>query len=75
MAPLVASEVLAEADLNDDQIALLAVEGGGVQRWGVRDPSGVNEVRGCSMARPKEAVLSLVGKYPIWDAGWGFGTF
>ncbi len=54
---------------------MLAVKGGGVQRWGVRDPSGVNEVKGCSVARPEEAVLSLVGKYPIWDSGWGFGAF
>ncbi len=30
LAPLVASEVLAKADLDDDQVALLAVEGGGV---------------------------------------------
>jgi hypothetical protein len=75
LAPLVASEVLSEADLDDDQVALLAVEGGGVRRWGVRDSSGVYEVRGCSMSRPEETVLSLEGKYPIWDAGWGCGAF
>ncbi len=30
LSPLDASEVLAESDFDDDQIALLAVEGGGV---------------------------------------------
>ncbi len=38
LEPLVASEVLAETDLDDDQVALLAVEGGRVHRWGVRTP-------------------------------------
>ncbi len=27
------------------------------------------------MSRPEEVVLSLVGKYPICDAGWGCGAF
>ncbi len=69
MEPLVASEVLAETYLDDDQVALLAVEGGRFHRWGVRDFSGVDEVWGCSMSRSEEAVLGLERKYPVRDAG------
>ena len=74
MAPLVASEVLAETDLDDDQVALLAVEGGRVYRRCVRDSSGVYEVWGCSMSRSEEAVSSLERKYLVRDAGWGCGA-
>ncbi len=42
--PLLASEVLVETDLDDDHVALLAVEGGRVHRRGVRDSSGVDKV-------------------------------
>ena len=74
LEPLVASEVLAETDLGDDQVALLAVEGGRVHRWDVRDSSSVYEVWGCSMSRSEEAVLSLERKDPVRDAGWGCGA-
>ena len=74
LEPLVASEVLAETNLDDDQVALLAVEGGRVHRWGVRDCSGVDEVWGCSMSRSEEVVLGLERKYPERNAGLGFGA-
>ncbi len=74
LEPLVASEDLAETDLDDDQVALLAAERGRVHRWGVRDSSGVDEVWGCSMSRFAEAILGLERKYPVRDAGWGFGA-
>ncbi len=57
LEPLVASEVLAETNLDDDKVALLAVEGGRVHRWGVPVSSGgVYEVWGCSMSRSEEVV-------------------
>ena len=66
--PLVASEVSAEEDLADDEVALLPVEGGRVRLGVVRDSSGVDEVGGCSMSRAEEAVLYFEGKDPLGDA-------
>ncbi len=66
--PLVATEVLAEIDLDDDQVALLPVEGGRVRLGAVRDSSGVDEVGGCSMPRAEEAVLYFDGNDPLGDA-------
>ena len=57
LEPLVASEVLAETDLDNDHVALLAVEGGRVRLGAVRDSSGVDQVGGCSLSRAKEAFL------------------
>ena len=67
-APLVASEVLAETDLEEDQDALLSVEGGQVRLGAVRDSSGVDEVGGCSMPGAEEAVLYFEGEDPLGDA-------
>ena len=43
-------EVRAESHLNQDEGALLLVEGRGVRRGGVRDSSGVDEVGGDSIS-------------------------
>ena len=53
LKPLVASEVLAESDFDEDEVALLAVESARVRRRGVRYSSGVNEVGGCAVSRPE----------------------
>jgi hypothetical protein len=66
--PFVATEVLAEEDLADEEVALLPVEGGRVRLGAVRDSSGVDEVGGCSMSRAEEAVLYFEGKDPLGDA-------
>ena len=66
--PLVASEVSAEDDLGEEEVALLPVEGGQVRLGAVRDSSGVDEVGGCSMPRAEEAVLYFEGKDPLGDA-------
>ncbi len=46
----VATEVLTEADLDEDEGALLYAEGGGVGRVSVWDPSCLDEVRCCGMS-------------------------
>ena len=46
LKPLVAPEVLAESDLEDDEDALFAVEGVRVRRRGVWYSSGVDKVGG-----------------------------
>ncbi len=66
--PLVATEVPAEDDLADKEVALLPVKGGRVWLGAVRDSSGVDEVGGCSMARLEEVVLYFEGKDPLGDA-------
>ena len=48
-----ASEVPAKADLDKDEVALVAVEGGRVRRWGDRYPLGVDRGRGRSVAAPE----------------------
>ena len=53
LEPLVAPEVLAESDLDNDKDALLAVEGAKVRRRGVRYSSGVDEVKGGAMSLPE----------------------
>ncbi len=45
-----ATKVFAKADLDDDECALLSVEGGRVGRGGVWDPSCIDEVWGCPMS-------------------------
>ena len=65
---LAASEVPAEDDLGEEEVALLPVEGGQVRLGAVRDSSGVDEVGGCSMPRDEEAVLYFEGKDPLGDA-------
>ncbi len=52
LKPLVASEVLAESDLNEDKVALIAVESARVRCRGVRYSSGV-EVGGGAVSRPE----------------------
>ncbi len=46
LKPLVASEVLAKSDFDEDEVALLTVKSFRVRRRGVRYSSGVNEVGG-----------------------------
>ena len=43
-------EVRTEPHFNQDEGALLLVEGRGVRRGGIRDPSGVDEVWGDSIS-------------------------
>ncbi len=66
--PLVATEVLAEDDLAEEEVALLSVKGGRVRLGAIRDSSGVDEVGGRSMSRAEEAVLYFEGKDPLGDA-------
>ena len=65
---LAASEVPAEDDLAEEEVALLPVEGGQVRLGAVRDSSGVDEVGGCSMPGAEEAVLYFEGEDPLGDA-------
>ncbi len=53
LKPLVAPEVLAESDLEDDEDALFAVEVARVRRRGVRYSSGVDEVGGGAVSLPE----------------------
>ena len=55
----VASIVPTETHLDKDEVALLAVEGGRVRRWGVRHPPGVDEIGGRSVAAPEYALMGL----------------
>ena len=70
LKPLVTTELLAETYLDDDEIAILPIEGGWVRFGVVRDSSGVDEVGSCTMARREEGVLGLEGEDPFRDAGW-----
>ncbi len=56
-----ASEVLGESDLEDDQDALLAVEDARVRRRDVRYSSGVDKVGGCAVALTKKGLMDLEG--------------
>ncbi len=47
---ILAANVSAESDLDDDEGAPFLVEGGRVGRKGVRDPSGIDEVRDRAMS-------------------------
>jgi hypothetical protein len=49
----VASEVHADADLDEDEVALLPLQCGRVRRWGVRYPSGLDEVGGRYVSAPE----------------------
>ena len=55
-----ASEVPAEADVDKDEVALLAVEGACVRLGCVRNSPGVDKVRGRSMAGLEEEVLGFL---------------
>ena len=61
LKPLVAFEVLAESDFDEDKVALLADESARVRRRGVRYSSGVNEVGGCAVSHPEKVLLGLEG--------------
>jgi hypothetical protein len=61
LTALVTSEVLAESDLDEDQVAFLAIESAWVPRLGVWYPSGVDEVGGGAMSRMEKGLLGLVG--------------
>ena len=54
------SEVPAKVDLDEDEVALLAVEGARVQGGCVRDSLGVDEVGSRSMTRCEEGGLGLL---------------
>ena len=56
-----AFEVLAESHLDDDDVALLAVEKARARRWGVRYSSAVDEVGGGAVSRPEKGLLGLAG--------------
>ena len=53
LKPLMASEVPAESDLDEDEVALLAVESARVRRRGVRYSFGVDEVGGGAVSCPE----------------------
>ena len=53
LEPLVAPKVLAESDLDNDEDALLAVEGVQVRRWGVWYSSDVDQVGGGAVSLPE----------------------
>jgi len=53
LKPLVAPEVLAESDLDNDKDALLSVEGARIRRRGVRYSSSVDKVGGGAVSLPE----------------------
>ena len=53
--------VLAESDLDDDEVTLLAIESAWVRRRGVRYSSGVDEIGGGTVSRPEKGLLGLEG--------------
>ena len=61
LKPLVASEVLAKSDFDEDEVALLAVDSARVRRRGVRYSSGADEVGGCAVSREEKVFLGLEG--------------
>ncbi len=75
MEPLVASEVPTKADLDEDEVASLSVEGRRVRFRSIRDFSGVDEVGSCAMSLREEGVLDLEGNNPLRDAGRGLCAF
>ena len=70
-----ASEVPAEADLDEDEVTPLSVEGAWVRARCVRDSSGVDQVRCRSMARLIKGVLGNLREDPVRDAVGGGDTF
>ncbi len=64
----VATEVLAEADLYDDEGAMFPVERGRVGGGRVWDPSGIAEVRSCAMSGVEQRLSLFRGEDPIWYA-------
>ena len=71
----VAAEVPAEADLDEDEGALLSVEGGRVGRGSVRDPSCVDEIRCCAMSGVEQYLGLCVWEDLVRDAAWRCGAF
>ena len=53
LKPLIASEVTAESDLDEDEVAFHAVEIARVRRRGVWHSPGVDEVGGRAVSRPE----------------------
>ena len=53
LEPLVASEVMADSYLDDDEGAPFAVEGAQIRRRGVRYSSGVDKVGGGAVSLPE----------------------
>ena len=75
VAPNVAIEVPAEADLDDDEGALHFVEGGRVGRGSVRDSSCVDEVQCCAMSGFEHPLGLCVWEDPIRNTAWSCGAF
>ena len=67
---VVAAEVLAEADLDDDEGALFYVEGCRVGRRSVWDSSCVDEVQYCAMPGFEQHMGIFVWEDPIRNAAW-----
>ena len=61
MELVVTSKVHVETDLDNEDVALLSVEGARDRKWRVRDSSGVDEVGGCFMALSGEGLLYRMG--------------
>ena len=71
----VAAEVSAEADLDEDEGALIFVEGDRVGRESVWDPSCVDEVWCCAMSGFEQHLGLFAWEDPVWDAAWRCGAF
>ena len=65
LKPLVASKVMAESDLDENEVALLALESARIRRRNVRYFSGVHEVGGGAVSRLKKNLLGLEGKMKL----------
>ncbi len=61
LKPLVASEILAESVLDEDEVKFLAVESVRVRRRGVRYSSGVDEFGGGAVSLLVRSLLGLEG--------------
>ena len=71
----VAAEVPAEADIDEDEGALLSVEGDRAGRGSVRDPSCVEEVRCCDMSGFEHHLGLCMWEDPVRNATWRCGAF
>ena len=70
-----ASEVPAEADFDEDEVALLTVEGSWVRVGRVRDSYSVDQVGCRDMAGLIEGVLGCLREDPFGDAAGGCDAF
>ena len=75
LKPLVAFKVLEESDLDEDEVAFLAVESARVRRRDVRYSFGVDELEGGAVSLPETGLPGLVGEYLSRDAGRDLRAF